>query len=688
MNLNELIRQIQISLAQGAASPELNDALWRAMLSGNSLLVEHHSAIMQLRGTLQHLERIISSGQEKELGFGRFYCSPDSSIKEFLAVCAVGGLAKEKGAPVMLKGIVLLENIGQVSAGLAAFLQPLLRGEPAGYEDGEVRVPALFLAVAEQDRADRESESKLHAALARGFGMRLTMAPPTAKEELRLLCATDGQAPPAERSAEIPSNLRQLISQQVELPTAMAEKVIQFAIQLQEDDRVIPGGRPGQAALGDWLRAARVNAFLRSSPTVEWPDFADTVHRSLDHRLRLQNRTIEKGRKVIEDAMGLPDDFQAKEAGVSQGNALQAAYDNVFLPMSQWLKAKVLGRDRDEDEFSVNTLDLVLLSLFSKGHILLEDFPGSGKSYLAENLGNMIEDDLEEEPIDIVNYNRIQCTPDLLPSDITGYMMLENGAMHFRRGPVFTYVLLLDEINRTTPKVQSALLQAMAERKVSIDDRTYRLSELFFVIATQNPLDKAGTYELPQAQLDRFLFKRQLPLMQDPEIMKKIMMSDFETGPGRSPLKIPSIKATSVIAASNTILNQGQDGKDAVPVPQSVIDLILEIASVINLRCGVKSNKDRDGTDIPPWQMLKQGSQPSVRTLQRLIPALKTLAWIEAKGQSSEVNSSHVRRICCDWLRHRISPANPAEGVKVDDIIKAVFKVACENEQQRHIRKI
>ena len=163
------------------------------------------------------------------------------------------------------------------------------------------------------------------------------------------------------------------------------------------------------------------------------------------------------------------------------------------------LRQDVIGRD--------NIIELVLISLFADGHVLLEDYPGSGKTTLAKALGDAIVDDQPEDTI--VSFRRIQFTPDLLPSDVTGVTVFDaaTSRFEFRAGPVFAHVLLADEINRTSPKVQSALLEAMAEKQVTVDNQTHKLDELFFVIATQNPLDLAGTYPLPIAQLDRFLFK-------------------------------------------------------------------------------------------------------------------------------------------------------------------------------------
>ena len=193
---------------------------------------------------------------------------------------------------------------------------------------------------------------------------------------------------------------------------------------------------------------------------------------------------------------------------------LQDSVD-VLHRLSRAVAGQVLGRD--------DVIELAVIALVADGHVLLEDFPGSGKTTLAKTLGEAIIDDSGSSDSDgsgdtteskdaaphIVPFRRIQFTPDLLPSDITGVPVFDagSGAFHFRRGPLFAHVVLADEINRTSPKVQSAMLEAMGEKQVTVDNITYPLDDLFFVIATQNPLDLVGTYPLPVPQLDRFLFK-------------------------------------------------------------------------------------------------------------------------------------------------------------------------------------
>lgn len=161
-------------------------------------------------------------------------------------------------------------------------------------------------------------------------------------------------------------------------------------------------------------------------------------------------------------------------------------------------------------------IELILTSILVSGHILLEDVPGLGKTMLAKSLAKTID----------ANFKRIQFTPDLLPSDLIGinFYNQQKAEFEFKMGPLFSQILLADEINRATPRTQSSLLEAMAENQITVDGRTYKLEQPFFVIATQNPVESAGTFPLPEAQLDRFMMKLSIgypEINDEKEIIKK-----------------------------------------------------------------------------------------------------------------------------------------------------------------------
>jgi len=166
-------------------------------------------------------------------------------------------------------------------------------------------------------------------------------------------------------------------------------------------------------------------------------------------------------------------------------------------------------------------LEMLVVALLADGHILIEDVPGLGKTLIAKSLARSLN----------AECNRIQCTPDLLPADITGFSIYNQhtGAFELRTGPVMTHILLVDEINRAIPRTQSSLLEAMAERQVTIDGRTFPMESPFFVIATQNPIELEGTFPLPEAQLDRFLMKIHLGYpdrQEELKILKRFQSAD------------------------------------------------------------------------------------------------------------------------------------------------------------------
>ncbi len=193
-------------------------------------------------------------------------------------------------------------------------------------------------------------------------------------------------------------------------------------------------------------------------------------------------------------------------ADLPQGECIMTESVKILEKMRENISRVIVGKEQ--------TIDLLLTAFAAGGHVLIEDVPGTGKTVLARSLAASAQ----------LPFSRIQFTPDLLPSDVTGlnYFDQSKSAFVFRAGPVFSCVLLADEINRATPRTQSALLECMAERQVTVDGETRKLEEPFFVIATQNPVETLGTFPLPEAQLDRFLMQLSMGAMSEEEEVRMI----------------------------------------------------------------------------------------------------------------------------------------------------------------------
>ena len=272
-----------------------------------------------------------------------------------------------------------------------------------------------------------------------------------------------------------------------------------------------------------------------------------------------------------------------------------------------------MGRD--------DVIELVLVALLADGHVLLEDYPGSGKTTLAKALGHSIVDDLPHD--EIADFRRVQFTPDLLPSDITGVMIFDtdSNTFAFRRGPIFAYVLLVDEINRTSPKVQAALLEAMAEKQVTVDNLSHQLDEVFFVIATQNPLDVAGTYPLPLAQIDRFLFKIRME-----HVDRAAELEVLQTwGAPRQPTDLPRVSRGDVARARAVV-------RSHVYIANGVKECLVDTAR--NLRADKR---------------VIQGM--STRALVQAVPALQTLALLRGRDF---VTTADIEYLLPPLLLHRL----------------------------------
>lgn len=289
-------------------------------------------------------------------------------------------------------------------------------------------------------------------------------------------------------------------------------------------------------------------------------------------------------------------------------------------------------------------LDRLLIGLLSNGHVLLEGVPGLAKTLTIKSLAQAIR----------ANFSRIQFTPDLLPADVIGTLIYNQQKNEFvvRKGPIFSNFVLADEINRAPAKVQSALLEAMQERQVTIGDTTYKLDEPFLVLATQNPLEQEGTYPLPEAQVDRFIMKVVVdyPKMHEEQIiLRKSVQTD-----GFSPIQ--QVVSVQEVKAAKDLTRQ-------VYMDEKIEQYILDI--VFATRTPEKYQLEK----IKP--LISYGASP--RGSINLALAAKAQAFINKRGF---VIPEDVRSICNDVLRHRIGLTYEAEAenVKVEDVIEDILK--------------
>jgi len=294
----------------------------------------------------------------------------------------------------------------------------------------------------------------------------------------------------------------------------------------------------------------------------------------------------------------------------------------------------IVGQDRVVQD--------VLIAIFSKGHGLLVGVPGLAKTLLVNTISQVLG----------LSYNRIQFTPDLMPSDILGTEILDE-SRHFRfiKGPVFSNIILADEINRTPPKTQAALLEAMQEKAVTIAGERYTLDEPFFVLATQNPIEQEGTYPLPEAQLDRFMFNIWLDYPSFDEEINVVKATTTEHVPDPKII----LKSDEIIYFQNLIRR--------IPVPDNVFEYAVKLVS--KTRPGVNGSHNW-ANDYLTW-----GAGP--RASQYLIIGAKCHGAINGK-YSPDIED--VQAVATTVLRHRIirNYKAEAEGIKVEDIIDELMK--------------
>ena len=292
-----------------------------------------------------------------------------------------------------------------------------------------------------------------------------------------------------------------------------------------------------------------------------------------------------------------------------------------------------------------DTIRNVLIAIFAEGNVLLEGMPGMGKTQLVKTIGKVLD----------LNFSRIQFTPDLMPADVVGTNIVvkenDNTVFKFEKGPVFTNLLLADEINRATPKTQSALLEAMGEKTVTVGKTTYEMPKPFMVLATQNPIEQEGTYPLPEAQLDRFLFKLnvEFPTLDE---LKEIM--DLT-------LTNKSLELTNVLEG-NEILelrNIIKEIKIAEPVKEYALKLILATHPELE-----------NGADIAK-RYVEAGAGP--RAAQGIIAGAKVRAVMEGR---LNVSFEDIKELAYPVLRHRIILNFDAitEGLNEEAIITKILE--------------
>ena len=294
-----------------------------------------------------------------------------------------------------------------------------------------------------------------------------------------------------------------------------------------------------------------------------------------------------------------------------------------------------------------DVVEQLVIAILARGHCLLEGVPGLAKTLMVRSLAQSMN----------LSFQRIQFTPDLMPADITGTDIIQENRdtghrdLIFEKGPIFTQMLLADEINRTPPKTQAALLEAMQEHEVTVGGTTYRLDEPFFVLATQNPIEQEGTYPLPEAQRDRFLFN---VIVDYPSREQESEIIDRTTS-------TISAEITPVVSGEEIIECQGT--VRLVPLPEHVKHFVLDL---------VRSARPKE-VGSAPWvrEMIDWG--PGPRACQQIVLAAKARAIIHGRHH---VTRDDIVALAYPVLRHRIVPTfnAEAEGVSVDELIARLLK--------------
>ena len=302
------------------------------------------------------------------------------------------------------------------------------------------------------------------------------------------------------------------------------------------------------------------------------------------------------------------------------------------------LRRDLVGQDE--------VVDNVIIAIIAGGNVLLEGVPGVGKTRLVRSLGKTLN----------LPFSRIQFTPDLMPSDVTGTEIMrkdEQGNMQseFRRGPIFANLVLADEINRATPKTQSAMLEVMQEHKVTVAGNTYKLEEPFFVLATENPIEQDGTYPLPEAQMDRFMFKLIMKFPSDKELMDIVKMTQI------------TMAETAEVAMDGHDILEMRELASQVPVIDEVLDYAVRLVS--------GTHPELSSAPETAKKYVKYGASP--RAAQALVTCAKVRALMNG---NFNVSYDDIKALALPVLRHRIKINYTAinDKLTVDDVIEKLVK--------------
>ena len=304
--------------------------------------------------------------------------------------------------------------------------------------------------------------------------------------------------------------------------------------------------------------------------------------------------------------------------------------------LKQWLSKKIVGQE--------HLIERLLIAVLADGHLLVEGAPGLAKTKAIKTLSHGIE----------ASFHRVQFTPDLLPADITGSDIFrpEKGTFEFQSGPLFHNLVLADEINRAPAKVQSALLEAMAERQISVGKNTYPLPDLFLVMATQNPIEQEGTYPLPEAQMDRFLM-HVLVDYPAPETEREIL--------SLSRMEARNEESESITAITQDTIFKARQQIGQIHMSPAVEEYLVQI--VLATR-----NSESYGGDLASW--LDYGASP--RATIALDSCSRALAWMEGRDF---VTPDDIRSITHDVLRHRLILSFEAQagGISANQVIDSLL---------------